>query len=228
MILELVAACLIVCAQHKPTPDEVFGGGQPGAPSEAERLVERVKQQLAAVDEALAAAADADTAAGDLSTARQAHLSVIRDIEELIKQVKYTDSQSASRGGQSSKSSQGGEGSAGEPPPQSDPRESDGAQNSEPRPGSQPPQPEPSGGQPQGGEEDRSTPEQRAGNQPPPPPDTGRFERQDTDARWGLLPPKIQERLMNLHVDDLPERYRSWMDAYIRKLNQLEQGGGRP
>ena len=224
MILELVAACLIVCAQHKPTPEEAFGP-QAAPASEVDRLVARVKEQLAAVDEALAAAADADTASGDLDTARQAHLSVIRDIEELIKQVKYTESPSGS--GRSG-SPRPNDGSAGEPPPQADPRESDGAQNSEPKPGSRPPQSEPRDGRPESGLPDQSQPEQRAGDRPPPPPETGRFERQDTDARWGLLPPKIQERLMNLHVDDMPERYRSWMDAYIRKLNQLEQGGGRP
>ena len=33
---------------------------------------------------------------------------------------------------------------------------------------------------------------------------------------------------MNLHVDDMPERYRVWMDAYIRKLNALEQGSAGP
>ena len=223
-MIALVMACLLaVCVQHKPTPEEAFGP-QGGTPPEVQKLVDRVKEQLAAVDEALQNAADADKAADDLAAARQAHLSVIRDIEELIKQVKYTQSQSQSRSGQAG-SGRPQDGSSGQkPPPQAEPRESDGEAHSEPKPGSRPPQPEP--GTPDGGRPDQQPPGQEDARKPPPPPETGRFERQDTDARWGLLPPKIQERLMNLHVDDMPERYRVWMDAYIRKLNALEQGPG--
>lgn len=220
-MIALVMACLlVVCVQHKPTPEEAFGPPA-GTPSEVQALVDRVKQQLAAVDEALQSAADADKAADDLEAARKAHLSVIRDIEELIKQVKYTESQSQSRSGRAG-SGRPQDGSTGEqPPPQAAPRESDGEAHSEPQSGSQAPRPEP--GTPESGRADQHPPGQDDARKPPPPPETGRYERQDTDARWGLLPPKIQERLMNLHVDDMPERYRVWMDAYIRKLNALEQ-----
>jgi hypothetical protein len=222
MIAFVMACLLVMCVQHKPTPEEAFGP-QGGTPPEVQMLVDRVKQQLAAVDEALQLAADADQAADDLEAARKAHLSVIRDIEELIKQVKYCESQSQSRSG-SAGSGRPQDGSTGEPPPQAAPRESDGEAHSQPQAGSQPPQPEPANGTPESGRADQRPPGQEDARKPPPPPETGRYERQDTDARWGLLPPKIQERLMNLHVDDMPERYRVWMDAYIRKLNALEQG----
>ena len=55
-----------------------------------------------------------------------------------------------------------------------------------------------------------------------PPAATGDFLRRDTDARWGVLPPKLQERLMNLHVDAIPERYRTWLAAYVRELQRRD------
>jgi hypothetical protein len=58
--------------------------------------------------------------------------------------------------------------------------------------------------------------------QQPPPAATGDFLRRDTDARWGVLPPKLQERLLNLHVDAIPERYRTWLAAYVRELQRRD------
>jgi hypothetical protein len=227
MIPSIVLACvLVVCAQDKPTPEDAFGPQASGSP-EVEALVKRVKEQLAAVDAALQAAAEADKADKDLTTARQAHLSVIRDIEELIKQVKYSECQTGQAGsGKPSSRPQDGTPQSQQPTPP--PRESDGQQHSDPRSGNKPPEARAQDGQPKSGEPNAQPPATTAGDKPPPPPETGRFDREDTDARWGLLPPKIQERLMNLHVDDLPERYRVWMDAYIRQLNRLEQGAGPP
>jgi len=62
---------------------------------------------------------------------------------------------------------------------------------------------------------------------PPPPDPIGSFTREDSDQRWGLLPPKLQERLLNLHVDDVPAQYRVWLEAYIRRLHSLESGAAR-
>jgi hypothetical protein len=64
---------------------------------------------------------------------------------------------------------------------------------------------------------------QRSG-QLPPADATGDFLRHDLDARWGVLPPKLQERLMNLHVDDVPQRHRLWLEACVRELNRRDQG----
>lgn len=58
--------------------------------------------------------------------------------------------------------------------------------------------------------------------QQPPPAATGDYLRRDTDARWGVLPPKLQERLLNLHVDAIPERYRTWLAAYVRELQRRD------
>jgi hypothetical protein len=201
----------------------------------AEALVERIKQQLGQVDRALQEAADAEAVTGQLAAARTAHLAVIRDLESLIKQIKYQRSQQGGGGGSPPQprppSGQEPSSSEGQPPP----RESDGSGAPEPQSQQQGgeeheqqgDQPQPGEEQPQGGGPDQDVPREGAGSNPPPP-DTAPYTREDTDARWGLLPPKMQERLMNLHVDDVPERYRAWMDAYIRELNRLEQGERRP
>ncbi|MHC5212039.1 MAG: hypothetical protein ACYTG2_15075 [Planctomycetota bacterium] len=202
----------------------------------AEALVERIKEQLGEVDRALQEAADAEAVAGELEDARAAHLAVIRDIESLIKEIKYQRSQQGGGGGGPSQPRPQG----GEPPPsgQPPPRESDQSGAPEPQQGDpqsggdeeaeQEGSEEQTGGEePKGGGPDQQMPRQEDGSDPPPP-ESVRYTREDTDARWGLLPPKMQERLMNLHVDDVPERYRAWMDAYIRELNRLEQGGRRP
>ena len=69
---------------------------------------------------------------------------------------------------------------------------------------------------------------QQASAQQPPPSATTDFLRRDTDARWGVLPPKLQERLMNLHVDAIPDKYRDWLSAYVRELNRLDERGTGP
>ncbi len=29
---------------------------------------------------------------------------------------------------------------------------------------------------------------------------------------------------MNLHLDDVPQRYRLWLEAYVRELNRRDAG----
>ncbi|MGQ0551736.1 MAG: hypothetical protein ACT4PU_00785 [Planctomycetota bacterium] len=202
--------------------------------SPAEELAKRVRTQLEAVDLALQEAAEAETPAGRIEAARDGHRAAIRDLEELIKQVKYMRSSSPSSGG-------GGEGdpssgAQGQGQPSSGaPRERDGDRAPQPQGGEQQPSgtPRPQDGaeeqpagadgkQPRDGESNAEAADQREGRGLPPDA-TNPFLRQDTDARWGVLPPKLQERLMNLHVDDVPERYRTWMDAYIRALNRNDR-----
>ncbi len=188
-----------------------------------EALVARVQENLAAIDRALAEAADAPRAASPIERARQGHLAAIRDLEELIKSVKYQRSPESRGGG-------------GQPPPQGDspsgsspPRSSDG--QSAPQPPSSgsresetpPPSSSASGeNRPQDGEAAGGEPRPDPSDAPPPPSPTDRFLRTDTDARWGVLPPKLQEQLLNLHVDDVPERYRAFLDAYVRAVNRQE------
>jgi hypothetical protein len=198
------------------------GGSDEGSP--VEELVARITREMDAVNRALRNAADADAVTDELDAARNAHLKVIRDIEQLIRQVKYQRSQNS-------------QGSGGEPSPQQqnqggeqqpEPRQSDGADA--PEPGQEQPGEQPAGqSNPDADELDdnaqtgEAEPEQREASRPPKPDRVEPFTASDTDARWGLLPPKMQERLLNLQVDDVPERYRVWLEAYIRALNRREQ-----
>ncbi|HTE06462.1 MAG TPA: hypothetical protein VK824_09720 [Planctomycetota bacterium] len=201
--------------------DEAEGGA--GA---AEALVKRIQSSLGEVDAALQQASEGETAAAGVESAKRKHLEVIRDIDALIKQIKYQQSRNPSGGG-------GGGGKPSEDPlsGKSPPQPSDGSQA--PKPGGKPgTQPEPQSGQdeqqgrkPAGSQPKDGTPGANEEGGRLPPDATGKYTRTDMDARWGLLPPKLQERLMNLHVDDVPERYRAWLDAYIHALNSREQEG---
>ena len=39
----------------------------------------------------------------------------------------------------------------------------------------------------------------------------------------GLYVFEVQEQLNNMHVDDVPDRYRTWLDAYIKAMRRLEE-----
>lgn len=201
---------------------------QEGGDELARKLVERIQQDLAEVDRLLDSAATAEDLA-PLQDARAAHVRAISDLEELIRQVKYrrgSSSSSGGGGGGSSASQQqqqprgvDGRDQAGQAPA---PQEQPGAQQG------QEPQPADERGERLGEEAAAQATEagrQVDGQQPPPQP-VGDFLRRDTDARWGVLPPKLQERLMNLHVDDVPERYRAWLEAYVRELSRREAADG--
>lgn len=207
-------------------------GGE-GGQAEMEALVERIRENLTRVDELLLESADADDVASGISNVVDSHIQVIRDLESLIKQMKYTPSSSRSSSSSSDESSQN---SSGQPPPrESDgsqsqqdeeeqpksPQEQDASESAEEQGQEQGAQPTPNDGMNEG-EDPRS---EQAG--PPPPDPIGNFTREDSDQRWGLLPPKLQERLLNLHVDDLPEQYRVWLEAYIRRMRSLESSDVR-
>jgi hypothetical protein len=196
------------------------------AESDKQALITRIKESLTRIDEALMEAAEVDAVSDELSRVKQSHLDAIRDIEELINQLEYqfVNPQGGGSGGGGG-GSDGGEGSESE----SQPRGAD-ARNQQRSPGSsggteeQPAGNDPTGeeqptdGQPAGQPESH----QQLGNTVPPDA-TDTFSREDTDGRWGLLPPKVQEQLNNMHVDDVPERYRSWLDAYIKAMRRLEE-----
>jgi len=230
-------------AQDPPGPQP--GGGADGGDStggsadsaegdagaaEAEALVRRIQASLAEVDAALDEASEASTAGDGIDLARRKHLEVIRDIDALIKQIKYQQSNDpkGQGGGKGGKGQSGGEPSGGKPAP----RPSDGTQAPKPTGGKDGEKPadgeqgrEQGGKKPAGSEQAGGKPGGNEQGNTVPPDETGKFTRTDTDARWGLLPPKLQERLMNLHVDDVPERYRAWLEAYIKALNSREQEG---
>jgi hypothetical protein len=203
----LLAAVLAAPLQVHPDP----GAGE----DLAAKLVQRIQQDLGEVDKQLEQAADQKDPAAQLKAARDAHVRAISDIEQLIKQVKYRKGGKGGGGG--------GGGSSSNSTSKAQPRSSDDRKDAEAASSPQESQgkPQPQGEKPTSGQPAGATQQPRDGHQPPPQP-TGDYLRRDTDARWGVLPPKLQERLMNLHVDDVPERYRTWLEAYVRELNRRD------
>lgn len=203
---------------------------EPAGPGDdiALKLVQRIQQDLSEVDRLLEQASDAAELTDELAQARGAHVRAIADLEELIRQIKYQ------RGGQSSSSGGGGgSGSSSQPSPREADDRGGAGSASTPNEGQK------TGQEPQGRDQGGRTPQdsaqpddgtgaQRDAATAPPPDALDDFLRRDTDARWGVLPPKMQERLMNLHLDDVPARYRTWLDAYVRELRRRESPTGGP
>ena len=215
LLAALAAAPLQV---HKP-----IGVPEPQGGDAAAKLVQRIQQDLAEVDKQLEQAAGEDQLGDEIKSAREAHVRAISGLEDLIKQIKYRRSQNPS---QSDGGGGGGQGQA-QPRGADDRSQAESAQAPQPKEqGGKESKPEqkPGGSKPQDGQPNATPGAQRDGQQPPPPSATEDFLRRDTDARWGVLPPKLQERLMNLHVDDIPERYRTWLEAYVRELNRRDTG----
>lgn len=233
MITTLLMALVLTAGQ--------LGGPQDGA-DEISALVERIREGLARVDETLLSTLDADDPRGPLDDAVRQHQEVIRDLEELIRQAKYQRSNQGGGGGGGSQDQSSGQQGNQQQQQQPQARESDGSQGGQdqqdaPQPSSgeeESPgsgeQDQPAGAdQPQGAPEDGSPSDGPGGNRdgpPPPPEETANPLSATGDERWGLLPPKLQERLVNLHVDDVPPRYRDWLSAYIRAMRKVEEQEG--
>lgn len=100
--------------------------------------------------------------------------------------------------------------------------------------GDEPQQPgeqdQPGGDQPQDQEGDGDQPDDPQGSdQPgenreatgePPGADPGGAANPAGDDAWGDLPPRAREVFRMRGSDDLPAEYRSWIDAYYRRLNK--------
>lgn len=87
----------------------------------------------------------------------------------------------------------------------------------EPEPGQEQPQPSPDG-DPKGPEDNPLDGENQTGDprqdQPGAPVNPG----DDVD-KWGFLPDRVREKFRNQGGDELPVRYRDWIDSYYRRLN---------
>jgi len=189
------------------------GGARAQADEDAKRLAElakKIQEQMKAIDEKLLEAGSGRTvkAAGNevdriLDDIRRMHEKVIRDIEELIRNVKYAPP--------SASSSQGG---------QQKPQEKNQPRREEPRAGDlqkNPTKPEDMEGQPKDGGRSRDDPNQEEARTRPPSADSEKARHTDASGRWGLLPPKVQEEILNSNVEDFPQKYRKWLEEYYRR-----------
>ena len=67
-------------------------------------------------------------------------------------------------------------------------------------------------------------PTNRLGSEPPTDPTGAGSPHDPAGDRWGDLPVHVQDVFRGEDSEQMPARYREWIDAYYRRLNQR---GGR-
>jgi hypothetical protein len=73
------------------------------------------------------------------------------------------------------------------------------------------------------GPEARTPPEQRRTPPRRDRPDPERTDHDNVGGQWGNLPPVAQELLYNPNTDELPVRYRRWIEEYFRRVQRSDR-----
>lgn len=71
--------------------------------------------------------------------------------------------------------------------------------------------------EPRDGKESPADEAENAGAKAPPPSSYLRLLFDQGAGAWGVLPPRLQEALQNAVIEDLPLRYRRWLDEFHRR-----------
>lgn len=223
--------------------------GPPDPRAELEALFAKVEKRLARMSQLLGEASAGDTSAlgklggagidelirdaerpvGDSSSAGIASLLEAtqsqgqRLVEEIDRVLEIAREQAEQQGSPSGSGGQGGQPSPGqgEQPQQGQTPEGSRAMEGETAPraeGQQPDQRPGDGEDPRGNQDNPPvTPEQRA--DAPPGSETGAASGDDAAGQWGELPVHVRRVFRNGVSEDVPPRYRDWIDAYHRKLS---------
>jgi hypothetical protein len=169
---------------------------------------------------------------------------VLQDIDRLLEIAEEMGQQSGgsgesgepqsqqgdSPGSQGSSSTSGTQTTRREQTPETPGEESPGQT---PQPGEQPngqepgneQQPPSQGERPTDGQDPSNTdPNLRPGSEPPTDPTGAGSPNDPTSDRWGDLPVHVQDVFRGEDSEQMPPRYREWIDAYYRRLNRR---GGR-
>lgn len=223
----------------RPLPPELLEGG-PSPEEELRRLFREVEQTLRGIDDQLfdAAAGEADLGAVDaeidrlLRATEDSSRSAVEGIDQILQVAQQMNQQRQGGSGDQQQQSPSGDGS-GQDGQEGGQSPLDGQQSPErqqrmegeraPDPGTDPsgqdqPRPDQAGERPEDGRESSDEGRNSAGDE------ARRGERgagsSPTGAdRWGDLPPRVQSIFQNQVNDDLPVRYRDWIDRYHRRLN---------
>jgi len=230
-----------------PTPIELPGMVDQ-AQEEILQLFRDIEQNLRKVDVLLSDAGAGDTQglaeveeAGIgrlLEDTRDRSQQVLQDIDRLLEIAQEMGQQNGGSGsGQSgqpqpgdSSGSRGTQTTQREQTPET-PGEEPAGQDSESgeqpdgqQPGSEEPQPNHQGERPTDGQDPSNTdPNNRPGSEPPSDPTGAGSPNDPASDRWGDLPVHVQDVFRGEDSEEMPPRYREWIDAYYRRLN--ERGG---
>ena len=75
---------------------------------------------------------------------------------------------------------------------------------------------------PESGAPDNQKPSQEK-NEPKPPKPPEKVDHPDISGRWGVLPPKIQDDILNFNIDNFPQKYRKWLEEYYKSINRKKR-----
>lgn len=205
-----------------PTPLEALRGEQ-GQEDEIVKLFGQVERRLRAIDRMLYDASSGrrlsqpgESGLGDLLEAsRRTSQQVLEEIDRILELARQRAQEQQQSGGSSQ-----------DPKPGSSPLDQGQGRpgEREQTPEGHAPQPEPQGkpgedGQPESPRESPAQGENRDGNSPPTSP-TEKVPPGGGDESWGDLPIHVRDLFRAQGGGDLPPRYRDWIDAYYRRLNQ--------
>jgi len=222
----MVSALLIVMFVELPAQEGTVPLKQP---SGAEELVQRIQDSMQKIDDNLMNA-QAEGVGNSLEEnirnieklldeTRQQSGQVIQDLEDLIQSVKY---QQCSSGG-SSDSPPPPDPNKSEQKPENQPRseqEEQGLQKHDDASKSNDPKED---GKPENGKPDDSPGSKTQSKTPPTPGDSEKTDHPDVSGRWGVLPPKIQNDILNFNIESFPQKYRKWLEEYYKRINRQKK-----
>ncbi len=210
-------------APKPPTPLEGLHGQEAGE-EEILALFGRVERRLREIDRMLYDASSGgglgraeESGIGKLLEAsRQASQRVLDEIDRILELAQRRAQQQQQQGG----GSQPGEQQDGSPldRQQGQPGEREQTPDGQ-SPGTERDDQPGDGGRPESPRDSRTQGDNREGDSPPQG-STERVPPGGGDERWGDLPIHVRDLFRAQGGGDLPPRYRDWIDAYYRRLNQ--------
>ncbi|MCC6407903.1 MAG: hypothetical protein IT453_12135 [Planctomycetes bacterium] len=221
-------------AEAKPAPEKPeitlpqLGGGD-GGKEEMIKLFHEVEQKLQEVDRLLYDAGAGTAVGGELADsgidrllrdAQARSSSAQQGIDRILELARQQQQQQSS--------SSGGTGSEQQPQgdsPLDEPRRQ-GEQQREKKPGGKAPdsqgkpeQPQPTG-EPKSPKDSKDDPTQQQGTNPPKGAKGAPSQPGDDRERWGELPEQVRDVFRVQGGDDLPPRYRDFIDSYYRRMSK--------
>lgn len=221
--------------------------GGAGGPENMEQLFLKVEKRLQRVTELLYEASSGDVSGAEnigsagidelireaeqgaagassgmariLGATRSQSEATLDDIQKILEMAEQQSSSS---------SSSSGSGQSQSPPSQGTPQQGQTPSGSRKQEsGERPPEPgegEQQQGEPNDGQQPRGSQESDAGqdgqSDAPPPGETGDPSSAGGAEEWGDLPVHLRKVFQNGVSEDVPPRYRDWVDSYYKRLNK--------
>ncbi len=201
-----------------------------GGAADPAELMRQIRRNMSRIEEEFSKLGPASTERGEqvrkdierlLEGLQKRQGQVVKDIDDVIKQLKKSDSSSSSGGG-------GGKSDSQQNQKNSQARDRNKPQK--PQDGKQKGQKKDQQGKEQkdGGKEDNSQKERDAGKntntkQPPPPARLEKVAHPDLNEIWGNLPKELRQKLVDRNFDDFTPEYENEVQEYFRRTNVVKK-----